>query len=636
VGLPTKHARHAFKPWRDRRNDRTELTGCPAYAAISRQITGQEFAGDRSAPLVHTFGMSLLSFRSARTLRTSAPLAFLLAAAPAWAAEYYVAPDGDDGNAGTQAAPFKSVGKGQQVAAAGDTVWVHGGTYAITTGTVGVAFSKAGQAGSPIRYFAYPGEVPVFDLSAINPTGRVTGFDVHTSYVHIRGMEITGVPQYQSGQDSWGLRIQGNNNVIEQMNVHHNEAPGIFITSGAGNLILNCDSHHNYDVLEDGGSGDGFGCHSTGSGNVLRGCRAWSNSDDGYDFINAPGTCTAEQSWAWRNGWVPDTNTGAGNGAGFKAGGFGLDSSTFPAQPPIHVVQQCVAWSNRSQGFYANHHPGTLHFYNNTAYNNPKNFDLLDDVGAATHVLRNNVVFGSGTTVANGTSDDVESNSWNGGITVAEEDFLSLEDTEAAGPRGADGSLPNLSFLHLAEDSDCVDAGEDVGLPFAGNAPDLGAFETGLSVAPSGSASMPMPSSSAPPSATPASTSSSPPAPSNPPSAEMPVPATASAGPMSSGPGAEPSAALSAAPSSQSSVTAPTSMASNSAPSMSSSTTSSSSAAPSGAASNAAVPSDTGNAASEAGCGCTIGGASPPRPLGALLLAGLALAWQRRRTRSAR
>ena len=46
---------------------------------------------------------------------------------------------------------------------------------------------------------------------------------------------------------------------------------------------------------------------------------------DGYDFINAPGVCSVEQSWAWRNGWVPDTDTGAGNGAGFKAGGFGLD-----------------------------------------------------------------------------------------------------------------------------------------------------------------------------------------------------------------------------------------------------------------------------------------------------------------------
>ena len=116
------------------------------------------------------------------------------------------------------------------------------------------------------------------------------------------------------------MRIRGNNNVIEQLNVHDNEAPGIFITSGAINLILNCDSHHNYDPLEDGGNADGFGCHSTGGDNVLRGCRAYENSDDGFDFINAPGTCTVEESWAFRNGYIPDTNMTGAQRRGLQVG----------------------------------------------------------------------------------------------------------------------------------------------------------------------------------------------------------------------------------------------------------------------------------------------------------------------------
>jgi hypothetical protein len=44
-------------------------------------------------------------------------------------------------------------------------------------------------------------------------------------------------------------------------------------------------------------------------------------------------------------------------------------------------------------------------------------------------------------------------------------------------PRQPDGSLPVLSFLHLAGGSDLIDVGTDVGLPFLGSAPDLGAFE---------------------------------------------------------------------------------------------------------------------------------------------------------------
>src|SRR5690606_741539 len=231
--------------------------------------------------------------------------------------DWYVAVDGEDDNPGTEAEPFATVGRAQQAASPGDTVLVRGGGYTFSSGTVGVACRKSGTQGEPIRYFAYAGETPVFDLSGIdNPPGRVTGFDITADNIHIRGMEVTGVPQYQSGQDSWGVRIRGDGNVLELLNVHHNEAPGIFITSGANNLILNCDSHHNYDVLENGGSGDGFGCHSTGTGNVIRGCRGYDNSDDGYDFINAPGVCTVENSWAFRNGYIPDTSSAAGNGSG--------------------------------------------------------------------------------------------------------------------------------------------------------------------------------------------------------------------------------------------------------------------------------------------------------------------------------
>jgi len=394
--------------------------------------------------------------------------------------DWYVAVDGSDDNPGTEAEPFATLGRAQQAASPGDTVLVRGGVYAFSSGTVGVAFTKAGTADNPIRYFAYASEMPIFDLSGINnPSGRVTGFDITANYIHIRGMEVTGVPQYQGGQDSWGVRIRGNGNVLELLNVHHNEAPGIFITSGSDNLILNCDSHHNYDVLENGGSGDGFGCHSTGAGNVIRGCRGYDNSDDGYDFINAPGACTVEDSWAFRNGYVPDTNTAAGNGAGFKAGGYGLDPGDFPAQIPRHVVKRCVAWGNRSQGFYANHHPGAIDWFNNTAFDNgSRNYDMLDDVGSGTHLLRNNIAFGDGGGLSNSTSDDEQNNSWNGGVSLSETDFVSLSDAGTDGARKPDGSLPDVDFMHLAPGSDLIDAGVDVGLPFLGSAPDLGAFES--------------------------------------------------------------------------------------------------------------------------------------------------------------
>jgi hypothetical protein len=427
-----------------------------------------------------------LSCSAARRISSAvmslATLFSVAAAGPAAAADYYVAPDGNDttGN-GTMGMPFATVGRGQTAASAGDTVFIRGGVYTFsgTTATVGVSFTKSGTQDRRINYFAYPGEIPVFDFFMLLPQARVTGFDVRASWIHIRGIEVRGVQQVIVG-DSWGVRLQGSNNIIERLDVHHGEAPGIFITSGANNLILNCDSHHNYDPLEGGGNGDGFGCHSNGGGNVISGCRGYSNSDDGYDFINAPGTCAVEKSWAFRNGYQPDTMTAAGNGAGFKAGGFGLDTGTFPATIPRHVVRNCVAFGNRSQGFYANHHPGGIDFLNNTAFRNATNFDMLADVGASSHRLRNNIAMTPGTAIARLTGGTDTFNSWSLSVTVSAADFMSVAEAEATAPRQADGSLPNVGFMRLAAGSDLIDKGENVGLPFSGTAPDLGAFETGL------------------------------------------------------------------------------------------------------------------------------------------------------------
>src|SRR5688572_20309417 len=394
------------------------------------------------------------------------------------AAEYYVAPaGGSDSGACSMAAPCATVGGGQAKAAAGDTVWIRGGNYqGPSSGLIGVAFTKSGSSNNRIKYFAYQNEIPVFNFSNINPTNRVTGFDIRASWIHIKGLEVRGVRQFRAGDDSWGIRIQGSgssNNILENLNVHHNEAPGIFITDGANNLILNCDSHHNYDVLEMGGSGDGFGCHSaSGANNTFSGCRAWYNSDDGYDFINARGgACIVEKSWAFLNGFIPDTTMPIGNGAGFKAGGFGSPPSNYPNPVPRHVVRQCIAFGNRSQGFYANHHNGGIDFFNNLAFRNPANYNMLADSGfPSNHTIRNNIAMASGTAISNLTGGTDTFNSWTSslGVTVNSMDFLSVMESEAQAPRQPDGSLPNVNFGRLAPGSDLIDKGTDVGLPFSG------------------------------------------------------------------------------------------------------------------------------------------------------------------------
>jgi hypothetical protein len=426
-------------------------------------------------------------------------LSGLALAVSSWASAstYYVAPNGDDANPGTLAQPWKSFAKAQAVAVADDTVYFRGGAYIFTGGlntcasmtdTVNVVtLNKSGTAGKPIRYWAYPGETPIFDFSQMTDNCRVKGFNVTGSYIHLKGLEITGAPQHPGNllnNESWGVWNSGSFNTYEMLNTHHHMGPGMFISSGSNNLVLNVDSHHNYDPYSKSGAGqnaDGFGVHigANRPGNVLRGCRAWSNTDDGYDTINAASVVTIENSWAWLHGYYPGTTQSipAGNGNGFKVGGFG---GGYAANAPQHIARNNVAFNNKASGFYANHHPVASYFYNNTSVNNHPDFNMLgvDSAGAAINlgILRNNLAY-LGTLVSNVAGADLAYNSWQLPVSVTNADFQSVSTTGWDAPRLPDGSLPPMPAYHLASGSDLVDKGIDVGIGYTGTAPDLGAFE---------------------------------------------------------------------------------------------------------------------------------------------------------------
>ncbi|MBS1209693.1 MAG: pectate lyase [Proteobacteria bacterium] len=423
---------------------------------------------------------------------------FLVWATPrCLASVYYIAPAGNDAAAGTEAAPWQSIPRAQVVLQPGDRLLIRGGTYTITAGqnrcasmtdTVNaITLDKHGTAAQPIQYWAYPGEVPVFDFSTMQDNCRVKGFNVVADWIHLKGIEVTGVPQQPGNRlnhESWGIWVKGSNNVFEQLNLHHNMGPGFFLKDGSNNLILNSDSHHNYDPYTSNGAGqsaDGFGAHIAAGhpGNIFRGCRAWANADDGFDLIKAYSPVLIENSWAWLHGYLPGTMTplAAGNGNGFKAGGY---DGVYVPNAVKHTVRFSVAFLNKAAGFYANHHPVANDFFNNTGFRNHPDFNMLGigPAGEAISVgnLRNNIAYG-GELLSNANGIDAYNNSWNLPITLSDADFASVSVTGWDAPRQADGSLPVLKSLHLAAGSRLIDKGIHVGLTFMGTAPDLGAFE---------------------------------------------------------------------------------------------------------------------------------------------------------------
>jgi hypothetical protein len=421
------------------------------------------------------------------------------------AKDYYVATDGSDTAAGTLAAPFATIQRAQREVTPGDTVFIRGGTYRMNeaqiAGREGIyacvtLLDKSGLPGKRINYCASPGEQPIFDFSQVKPADlRVTAFRINGSWLHLKGIEVVGVQvTIKTHTQSICFDNQGSDNLYELLSAHDGMAIGFWIGAGANNLVLNCDAYRNYDSFSEtgrGGNTDGFGYHGRkGSvNNVFRGCRAWFNSDDGYDFINSDEACRIENCWSFYNGFSPSFAS-LGDGNGFKSGGeAGRRVGQLPDPIPRHVVVGSLAVRNKANGFYANHHPGGIEWINNTAFKNPVNFNLRGRdpkdnttiIPGRGHRLKNNLGFAGGVEVAelDAEASDVSNNYFTLPITIMAKDFLSLDETDLVKPRKPNGDLPEVEFMHLAPGSRAIDQGVDVGRSFKGHAPDLGAFESG-------------------------------------------------------------------------------------------------------------------------------------------------------------
>jgi pectate lyase len=432
-------------------------------------------------------------------------LIYLWLTASGFASVFYVATNGFDTNPGTSNRPFATITKAQADAASGDIVYLRGGTYYLNNSNLTATNAPWAIVNnltkSGISYLAYPGELPVFDFNNVKPailaSNRVTAFLVTANNCVFEGFDAVGVQVTIAGvhtQSEYFRIAGGSNNRFDQLRMHDGMGNGWYLTDGASNLVVNCDAYNNRG-LDSGslGNTDGFGCHpahTTGSGNILRGCRSWFNSDDGYDCINAFAAVTFDHCWSFYNGYFTNFTSSTGDGNGIKAGGYGISGSNVPNPIPRHVVQFCLTVRNRANGFYANHHMGGINWFNNTAYRNATDFNMLcntnntsgtNDVPGFGQVMKNNLGYKGGTEVSNlGTSNDVTFNFFTLPVTVATNDFLTLDESQLMAPRQTNGDLPAIAFAELAGGSDLIDAGTNLGFAFAGAAPDLGAFEFGF------------------------------------------------------------------------------------------------------------------------------------------------------------
>ncbi|WP_051286312.1 right-handed parallel beta-helix repeat-containing protein [Salinimicrobium terrae] len=348
----------------------------------------------------------------------------------------------------------------------GENIYIRGGDY-IFDSTIEI--NTSGSAGNVISLLAHPKDDtrPKFDFSSMSENSSNRGIQLNASYWYIKGIDV-----YKAGDN--GLNITGNNNMIEFCTFSECADTGLQLDSGASdNTILNSDSYFNADsTLE---NADGFASKlDVGTGNKFVGCRAWQNLDDGWDgyLRNADNVTTIyENCWAIENGFLKDGTPSGGDGNGFKTGGSDDKDLKHDA-----IYINSIAVGNASDGFDHNSNRGEVILYNCIAYDNGRNYAFGSTNPLENLVIKNSVVLGEVGSI-NATSLDVTNNSWMEGFETTPDDFVSIDYSEMTGPRKADGSLPDVSFFHLEADSDLIDNGVDVGLPYNGSAPDLGAFE---------------------------------------------------------------------------------------------------------------------------------------------------------------
>lgn len=396
----------------------------------------------------------------------------------AFSTTYFVSPTGKSTNNGKSFATAKDIISAIPLAKAGDSVLLQGGTYKIayTTGVANtIKLSQSGVSGDPIYLVSYNNSKAILDFSVPENTyvDKGYGFDLTGDYWYIKGLTITNAA-YQ------GIYNSGDHNTFNNCVFSFCRFSGLEINKGGSNsTVINCDSYKNYNpkIISGvaGGAADGFAPKQTmGVGNVLIGCRAWENSDDGFDTFGDPTVPNVfvimENCWAFNNGSVTiGGTTYSGNMDGFKLGGNSV--------PQQNQAYNCIAFGNKLRGFDENHNVGSVKVYNCLGYNNGANFTFTGTLNSGEqHDFRNNISLKE-TTASNIKSTNKQiKNTWNG-IAVTASDFKSVDVSLATIARNADGSIPETDLFRLKTGSKLIDAGTTTGRSFLGKAPDLGPFE---------------------------------------------------------------------------------------------------------------------------------------------------------------
>jgi hypothetical protein len=371
------------------------------------------------------------------------------------AGTYYISSTGSDNNDGSSNLPWLTVSYAWMNSGGGDTVYVRAGTYTESQIWFHPNSQGSGNENQFWTLIGYPGETPIFENSR---------FIIDDNYIRIQSLHFTGKSFLQA------VNWAGLHEHIEIIDNEFSGAPGVPIYFNANNGLVQGNYIHPQWTVH-----GIYVMH--GNGNIIRdnyikgiekyGIHIYDENKYAYfpritNLLVENNTVIASQS---RSGII------------ISAG----QSIDFSIEIDSVVIRNNVVISNFEDGITIRYYGKVrnIDIFNNVVYGN-RAMGLRISAEDVDQIAVKNNIFST-----NNLHIDVSSNCDN--LYFSHNLYWQ---SNSAGPNVTDKNAVyedplfqnvNEEDFHLGSGSPAIDAGVDVGIPYNGTAPDLGAFESDFS-----------------------------------------------------------------------------------------------------------------------------------------------------------